>query len=135
MDLEEAKKLVGDWHVAVSYLWNQVIEKAKAGTVAVPIINEKVGGITLILSVRGIEVVLGSTGSSFVKLVDMPEFRLSDFTAVRKIVVDSVRKGHADVDKAIEDREEALDTVFVDLKKEIAEWNLVCGKGQEIKPR
>jgi len=134
VNYDEAVKLVTDWNVAISHLWSQVIEKAKKGTVAVPIINEKIGGIAVILSPRGIEVVVGSTGARFVDLLKMPEFKLSDFVGIRKFVVDSIRKAHVEVEKAIEDRVDAFDTAFVDMKREIAEWNLICEQGKELRP-
>lgn len=133
MNYEDAVKLVESWNTAISALWAQVIEKAKKGTVAVPVINEKIGGITIILSPRGIEVVVGSTGTRFVQLLGMPEFKLSDFVAIRKFIVDSIRKAHVDVEKAMEDRVDAFDTAFVDMKKEIAEWNLICEQGKELR--
>jgi len=134
VNYEEAKKLVNDWNTAVSHLWSQVIEKAKNGTVGVPIISETIGGVKIILSARGIEVVVGSTGSRFERLLSMPEFKLADFAAIRKFVVDSIRKAHVDVEKAAEDRQYAFGTAFVDMKREIAEWNLICDQGKELRP-
>lgn len=133
MTLKEAEALVTNWYNAVSFLWSQVIDKAKAGTVAVPVLSSEIGGIKIIMSNRGIEVVVGSTGSSFNALLTMPQFKLSEFPNIRKFVVDSIRKAHVDIDKAIEDRQDAFETSFNDLKKEIAEWNLTCEKGRELK--
>jgi hypothetical protein len=130
---EEAYKLVEDWTTAVNALWKQVVDKAKAGEVAVPLLAEQVGGIKIILSERGIEAVLGSTGVRFVDLLKIATFKLSDFPAIRKFVVDSVRKAHVDIDKSIEDRQDAFSTAFNDLKKEIAEWNLTCQQGKELR--
>jgi hypothetical protein len=44
-----------------------------------------------------------------------------------------VRKAHVDIDKSIEDRQDAFSTAFNDLKKEIAEWNLTCQQGKELR--
>jgi hypothetical protein len=133
MTLKEAEVLVTNWYNAVASLWSQVIDKAKAGTVAVPIVTKEIGGIKIIMSNRGIEVVVGSTGSSFTKLITMPEFKITEFPNIRKFVVDAIKTASTDVDKAIEDREEAFGTAFNDLKREIAEWNLTCDKGRELK--
>lgn len=133
MTLKEAEVLMANWYNAVSALWLQVIDKAKNGTVAMPVLSHEIGGVKIIMSVRGIEVVVGSQGSSFTALLTMSQFKLSEIPNIRKFVVDTIRKTSADIDKAIEDRAEAFDTCFNDLKKEIAEWNLTCGKGQELK--
>ena len=133
MTLKEAEVLMANWYNAVSGLWTQVIEKAKNGTVAMPVVSSEIGGIKVIMSVRGIEIVVGSQGSSFTSLLTMSQFRLSEIPNIRKFVVDTIRKTSSDIDKAIQDREEAFDTCFNDLKKEIAEHNLTCRQGQELK--
>lgn len=134
MTLKEAEVLVENWYKAVSALWGQVLAKAQLGTVGVPILTKDIGGIRIILSKRGIEVVVGSNGSSFSRLLTMPEFKVSEFPNIRKFVVDSIRQAHIDIDTAIEERKEAFGTSFNDLKKEIAEWNLTCEQGKEMRP-
>jgi hypothetical protein len=133
MTIEEAEVLITNWHHAVSKLWSQVTDKARQGMVSAPLLSGEIGGIKIIMSVRGIEVVIGSIGSSFKALLTTPTFSLSEFPNLRKFVVDSIRKAHIDVDKAIEDRGSAFDTCFNDFKKEIAEYNLTCPQGKELK--
>lgn len=133
MKQEEARELVDKWATAVGNLWGRVTSKANAAAVAAPVLMKKIGNINIILSGRGIEVVAGSSGTTFADLMYRQDFKLSDFSAIREFVVESIAKGHAEVDASIANRASALQSGFFDFKKEIAEWNLIAEQGKEIK--
>lgn len=130
---DDLRSLVSNWENAVGMLWKSVIEKAMAATVSAPHFSEKFGVVTVTLDVSGIHVTLGSQGIDFPHLLRLNEFSLSEIPKVRKFVSDSIHKGMADTIKAVKDREDAIGTAFEDLKKDIAEWNLICPQGKEIK--
>lgn len=134
MTSQEAYKVVEAWETAVGNLWNLVVRKANEATVQVPSYKLKIERLTIALSDRGIEVILGSQGARFTSLISTAEFDISKFPALQKFVSESIKQGNEDVLKLVEARKKAMDVAFKDLNREVAEWNLLCEKGQEIKP-
>jgi hypothetical protein len=134
MTIKEIEPLVNDWGVAVAALWRVVVNKAAEASVAVPAYETKIDAVQVILSIRGIDIVLNGQESSLRDLIFERDFKLGNFAAIRSFVVDSIAKGRAEVRRSIAERKAAMETVFGEMKNEIAEWNLIAPKGEEVKP-
>lgn len=128
----EVGELLRRWHNAVTRLWNKDVNSVASGLVECPCYSITVGKITVSLSKRGLDVTLGSEAVQLDNLIYEPQFKLSDFKAIREFVTKSIQEGKKEVAKLVAEREKMLASGFDDFKKEIAEWNLQCDKGQDV---
>lgn len=133
MTEKDVRDLLTRWAVAVTRLWSHdVIGAASAGRVECPCYSQDFGKVTVSMSVRGMDVLVGSEATALEQLLLNPIFKLSDMKGIREFVTDAIRKGKAEVAAQVQARKKMMDDGFEGFKSEIAEWNLQCDKGDHV---
>jgi hypothetical protein len=124
MNALELKDLLVRWNKALKEKWTDVAHKATGNCVSVPQIKGEVGPAQIMVTARGIEILLNGVGSTFPDLATAPDFPLDKLEEVLAFVRNFIDKASKEVDEAVARRVKALENEFKEMKTDIAEWTL-----------